>query len=185
MEDKEIIDLYWNRSEAAISATEQKYGRYCHYIAYQILQRDEDAEEIVNDTYLKAWNTIPPNRPTLLKSYVGRIARQLSLNAYEAKNAQKRGGRLESVLEELSQCIPSGASKEDIGTSLALRDTLQKFLRSLPKKTQNIFLRRYWYASAVAEIACDYRMTENHVNVLLFHTRKKLKKFLQKEGFEV
>ncbi len=185
MDDKEIVDLYWARSEAAISETEKKYGRYCHYIACQILCSDADAEEIVNDTFWKAWNTIPPNRPHSLKPYVGMITRQLSYNAYAAKNAQKRGGQFEAVLAELSECIPDSDSGADIGTSIALRDALDRFIRSLPAKTRNIFLRRYWYSSAVPEIAAEYGMTKNHVTVLLFNTRKKLKKFLSKEGFSV
>ncbi len=185
MEDERIVDLYWERSEAAITETQKKYGRYCHYIACQILCDDLDAEEIVNDTCLKLWNTIPPNRPQRLKSYVGMITRQLSFNAYEAKNTQKRGGQLQCVLMELSECIPDGAGSEDIGESIALRDALNRFVRTLPDRTQRIFLRRYWYSSPVSEIAKDHSMTENHVGVLLFNTRKKLKKYLRKEGFEV
>ncbi len=186
MEDKDIVGLYWARSEDAISETDKKYGRYCHYISYQILCNDADAEETVNDTYLKAWNTIPPQKPVPLKPYVGMIARQLSFNAYEAKNAQKRGGgQFETVLSELAECIPDGDSGEDIGASVALRDALERFIRSLPDKTQKIFMRRYWYSSPVAEIAEEYGMTENYVSVLLFNTRKKLQKFLCKEGFTV
>ncbi len=185
MEDKDIIKLYWERSENAISETAKKYGRYCHYIAYQILYSDLDAEEIVNDTYLKTWNTIPPNRPEPLKPYVGMITRQLSYNAYEAKTAQKRGGQFHTVLGELSECIPDSDSGNDIGESVALCDALNRFIRSLPNKTQIIFMRRYWYASPISEIAKAFGMSESHVGVLLFNTRKKLKKFLSKEGFEV
>lgn len=185
MEDKEIVGLYWSRSETAISETEKKYGRYCQYIARQIMGNDSDAEEIVNDTYLKAWNTIPPSRPDFLKPYVGMIARQLSFNAYEAKNSKKRGGQIEMILDELSECIPDGDSGEDIGEGIALRDILNRFLWSLPEKARNIFMRRYWYASPVSEIAKDYDMTENHVNVLLYNTRKKLKNYLNTEDFEV
>ncbi len=185
MEDKDIIDMYWARSETAVSETEKKYGRYCHYIARKVLCNDSDAEEIVNDAYMKVWNTIPPQRPTSLKSYVGMIARQLAFNAYESKKAKKRGGQLESVLDELSECIPDSSGSEDIGDSIALRDALNKFIKSLPRKTGAVFMRRYWYSSSVCEIAEEYRMKENHVNVLLFNTRKKLKTFLEKEGFEL
>lgn len=114
MDDKQIVDLYWARSETAIEETEKKYGRYCHYIAYQILYNDEDAKEIVNDTYLKTWNTVPPQRPDPLKPYVGTISRQLSLNRYEAQNTQKRGGQVPLVLDELSECIPDNDSGADI-----------------------------------------------------------------------
>ena len=185
MEDQQIVDLYFARSESAITETDRKYGRYCHSIAYNILEDHEDAKEIVNDTYLKAWNTIPPNRPDPLKPYVGMISRHLSLDRYEEYHTQKRGGQVPLVLEELAECIPDNDSQEDIGESVALKDALAKFIRSLPDKTQMIFLRRYWYASSVAEIAEEYGMRENSVNVLLHRTRKKLKVHLQKEGFDL
>lgn len=185
MEDQQIVDLYFARSESAITETDRKYGRYCHSIAYNILEDHEDAEEIVNDTYLKAWNTIPPNRPDPLKPYVGMISRHLSLDRYEEYHTQKRGGQVPLVLEELAECIPDNDSREDIGESVALKDALAKFIRSLPDKTQMIFLRRYWYASSAAEIAEEYGMRENSVNVLLHRTRKKLKDHLQKEGFDL
>lgn len=185
MEDQQIVDLYFARSESAITETDRKYGRYCHSIAYNILEDHEDAKEIVNDTYLKAWNTIPPNRPDPLKPYVGMISRHLSLDRYEEYHTQKRGGQVPLVLEELAECIPDNDSREDIGESVALKDALARFIRSLPDKTQVIFLRRYWYASSVAEIAEEYGMRENSVNVLLHRTRKKLKDHLQKEGFDL
>ena len=185
MEDQQIIDLYFARSESAITETDRKYGRYCHSIAYNILEDHEDAKEIVNDTYLKAWNTIPPNRPDPLKPDVGMISRHLSLDRYEEYHTQKRGGQVPLVLEELAECIPDNDSQEDIGESVALKDALAKFIRSLPDKTQMIFLRRYWYASSVAEIAEEYGMRENSVNVLLHRTRKKLKDHLQKEGLDL
>ncbi len=180
MDDQQIVALYWSRSESAITQTQAKYGRYCHYIAYQILGNDADAEEIVNDTFLKAWNTIPPNRPATLRAFMGMITRQLSLNAWEARNAQKRAGALSGILDELADCI---ADSGDLAETVALRDALNRFLWALPLKTRNIFLRRYWYASSISEIAKDYAMTQNHVAVLLFNTRKKLRKFLNKEGF--
>ena len=185
MEDQQIVDLYFARSESAITETDRKYGRYCHSIAYNILEDNEDAKEIVNDTYLKAWNTIPPNRPDPLKPYVGMISRHLSLDRYEEYHTQKRGGQVPLVLEELAECIPDNDSREDIGESVALKDALARFIRSLPDKTQRIFLRRYWYASSVAEIAEEFGMRENSVNVLLHRTRKKLKDHLQKEGFDL
>ncbi len=146
---------------------------------------DSDAEEIVNDTYLKIWNTIPPNRPGSLKSYVGMLCRQLSINAYNSQNTKKRGGQLDHIFQELTECIPDNDSGNDIGDSIALSDSLNRFVKSLPNKKKNIFMRRYWYSSSVAEIAREYGMTVNHVNVLLFNTRKQLKRFLSKEGFEI
>ena len=185
MEDKQIVDLYFERSESAISETDKKYGRYCHYIAYRILENDEDVKEIVNDTYLKAWNTIPPNRPDPLKPYVGMLSRQLSLDRYEEYRAQKRGGQVMLVLDELAECIPDGNSGEDIGESIALQDALNKFVWSLSDKAQNVFVRRYWYSSSISEIAEEYGMKESNVTVLLLRTRRKLKAYLQKEGFNV
>ncbi|MBQ2916180.1 MAG: RNA polymerase sigma factor [Clostridia bacterium] len=185
MEDNQIVDLYWARSDTAITETEKKYGRYCHYIAYRILSSDEDAKEIVNDTYFKMWNTIPPKRPSSLKSYVGMISRQLALDAYEAKNTQKRGGQIPLVLDELSECISDNTNGSDMGENLALSDSLSRFIRSLPTRTRKIFVRRYFYMSSVSEIATDFSMKESNVTMLLFRTRKKLEKFLKKEGFNL
>ena len=185
MEDKQIVDLYWARQESAIAETEKKYGRYCHYIAYQILSNDEDAEEVVNDTYLKLWNTIPPNRPDLLKSYAGMVSRQLALDVYREQHAQKRGGQVTLVLEELSECIPDSDSGADMGESIALSDAMSRFLWSLPVRTRNIFVRRYFYMSPAAEIAADFGMKESNVTMLMLRTRKKLAHFLKKEGFDV
>ena len=185
MEDKQIVELYWARSENAISETEKKYGRYCHYIAYQILYNDEDAKEVVNDTYLKTWNTIPPKRPDPLKPYVGTISRQLALDVYKKQNAQKRGGQVSLVLDELSECIPDNDSGADIGESVALSDALNRFMWALPQRTRNIFVRRYFYMSSVAEIAKDFSMKESNVTMHLLRTRKKLEQFLRKEGFDL
>ena len=185
MDDKQIVELYWARCEAAIEETAKKYGRYCHYIAYQILSSDEDAKEVVNDTYLKAWNTIPPNRPDPLKPYVGTISRQLSLNRYEAQHAQKRDGQVTLVLEELSECIPDSDSGGDMGESVALSDALSRFLWALPERTRYIFVRRYFYVSPIADIACAVGMKESAVTMLMLRTRKKLAQFLTKEGFDV
>ena len=130
MEDNQIVDLYWARSEEAITETDKKYGRYCHYIAYQILSNDGDAEEIVNDTYLKTWNTIPPNRPAPLKAYVGMISNQLALNRYEEKTAQKRGGgSLSLIYHELDECIADEGESVDMGENLDLRDALNNGVR--------------------------------------------------------
>ena len=184
MEDKQIVELFWERSESAIKETEKKYGRYCHYIAFQILQNDEDAKEVVNDTYLKVWRSIPPKRPNALKPYVGMISRHLAFDVYEAQHAQKRG-QLPLVLDELAECLPGEGDTWDVVSGIALRDSLNAFLRELPLKTRNIFLRRYWYASSLAEIAAEYAMKESAVGMLLLRTRNKLKSHLQKEGFNL
>ena len=184
MEDRQIVDLYWARSESAITETDKKYGRYCHYIAYQILSDDLDAEEIVNDTYLKTWNTVPPNYPDPLKTYVGMISNQLALNRYDEKTAAKRGGgKMPLIFHELDECLADEEESIDIAEAVVLRDLLNRFIWSLPKKTRNIFVRRYWYASSLAEIAEEYGMKESAVAMLMFRTRQKLREFLQKEGF--
>ena len=185
MNDDQILDLYWARSESAISETEKKYGRYCYSIAYQILSDEEDVKEVLNDTYLKVWNTIPPLRPSILKLYVGMISRQLALNLYEKHHTQKRGGQVLLVLDELAECIPDRNSSMDISEKLALSDVLNRFLWALPQKTRNIFVRRYWYMSSIAEIAKDFSMKESNVTMHLLRTRKKLEKFLVKEGFVI
>lgn len=184
MDDKLIIDLYWQRSERAISETDEKYSRFCHYIAYNILGDDEDSKEIVNEVYLKAWNTIPPNRPGILKSYLGMICRQLAINRYQAKNAQKRKADTPIVLDELGECIPDKGC-EEVGDGFALRDALSRFVASLPVRARRIFVRRYWYAAPVSDIAREYSVKESYVTVSLLRTRRKLKAFLEKEGFAV
>ncbi len=183
MDDKQIVELYWARNESAIFETDRKYGRYCHYIAYRILHNDSDAEEAVNDTYLKIWNTIPPKRPELLKPYVGMLARQISLDAYDKSTAQKRGGQTGAVLEELSDCV-SGEGAEFIDEIL-LQDALNRFLGGLPQETRMIFLRRYWYMEPIAEIAAEFGMKESRISVMMLRTRQKLKKFLEQEGFSI
>ncbi len=184
MKDSQIIELYFARNESAIRETDRKYGRYCHYIAYCILADDLDSEEIVNDTYLKTWNTVPPNTPDPLKGYVGMISNQLALNRYEEKHAQKRGGgEVPLALHELSECV--SGEESDIAGELALYDALNRFLATLPVKARRIFVRRYWYLSPSAEIAREYGISENSVNVTLSRTREKLGAFLKKEGFPI
>ena len=181
MEDKRIVDLYWMRSESAICETDKKYGKYCRYIAERILESEEDAREVQNDTYLQVWNTVPPERPTSLRAYLGAICRNLSLNRYEARHAQKRGGEVSLALDELAEFIASREEQDDINERLC--ELLDSFLATLPKRTRRVFLRRYWYASSISEIAKDYGMSENNVTVLLHRTRKTLAQLLQKEGF--
>jgi RNA polymerase sigma-70 factor (ECF subfamily) len=181
MEDKQIVDLYWQRSEQAITETDIKYGRYCHYIAYQILKDGQNAQEIVNDTYWRVWNSIPPHRPDPLKPYVGTVSRRLSLDRFDYENAQKRCDRVGRVIQELSECVNDG-SAPDLDQSLAIRDALNSFLFSLPRKTRNIFVRRYWYTSSITEIAQEFAMKESAVGMSLQRSRKKLRLHLLKEG---
>lgn len=183
MDDEKIIDLFFQRSEQAISETSEKYGRYCHYIAFGILHSDEDAEECVNDAYIRAWNSIPPEKPEKLKIYLGRITRNLSLNRLEKLSADKRGaGQTDLILDELSDCLSSGDGTERVIDSIVIKDALDGFLSGLPVETRKIFVRRYWYMSPIKEIAEEYGISESKVTVTLFRTREKLKKALEKEG---
>lgn len=185
MEDEKIIALYWERNETAIKETQKKYGRYCHYIADRILGCHEDAEECVNDIYVRLWESIPPQRPEHFSAFLGKITRNLALNRYKAQTREKRGaGQICAVLDELAECIPDPSSNE-ITDELVLRDALNDFLRALPTETRKVFLRRYWYLSPISEIAADYRMSESKVKMILFRTRNKLKEKLKKDGIEV
>lgn len=182
MTDEQIVTLYWDRQENAIAETDSKYGRYFHYIAFGILCDDEDARETVNDTYLKAWNTIPPEKPRHLKAFLGRITRQLSINRLEWNTAKKRGGaQYDLALEELSGCI--AGSSDDYADMTALRDCLNVFLRSLPRDARRVFIRRYWHMHSIAQIAEDFSFSESKVKSMLMRTREKLKKHLIYEGF--
>jgi RNA polymerase sigma-70 factor (ECF subfamily) len=184
MKDEAIIELFWARSEAAIHEIDRAYGRFCQSIAYSILRVHEDAEETVNDTWLKAWDAIPPERPHHLKGFLGRITRQLSINRLERETAQKRGaGQYALALEELAECIPDQSRSEDLAELTALRDALNRFLRSLPTEPRSVFLRRYWYAQSIAEIAAGCGMSESKVKSMLLRTRNKLRKLLTEEGF--
>lgn len=182
MEDNKIVDLYWERSEAAVLETQKKYGRYCHYIAYHILYSDEDAEECVNDTYIKAWNAMPPHRPERLSSFLGKITRNTALDYYSYLNAGKRSGNTTLVLDEMAECIPDPRSEAPLSDEIALKNAINGFLASLPKQTRIIFMRRYWYLSSIKEIANDYRLSESNVKVTLHRTRNKFKEYLEKEG---
>lgn len=184
MDDKQILDLYWERSEVAISETSKKYGKYCRYIAFNILHNDEDSEECVNDTYLRAWNSIPPNRPSVLKTFLGKITRNLSLDRYELLNAKKRnGGQMPLVFDEIQECIPSLDSTENIVEEIALTDILNRFLSSLSLEQRKIFMRRYWYLSPIKEIATEYGMSESKIKMSLFRSRNELKKIVRERRY--
>ena len=186
MEDKEIINLFWKRSENAIHETAKKYGNYCHYIAYGILHNYEDAEECVNDTYYKAWETIPPQSPQKLSVFLGKITRNLALNKWEYYNAEKRGkGQVSIVLEELHECIPTSDNVEQVIDDLHFEQVFNAFLASLSKEKRMVFMRRYWYFSSIKEIARDFHMGEGKVKMLLLRLRKEFCIFLEKEGISL
>ncbi len=183
MEDKEIIELYLAREEAAVSATAKKYGNYCYSVAYNILYNNEDAEESVNDTYLGAWNSIPPHKPEVLSSYLGKITRNISLKRLREKQAQKRGsGELSLAYEELADCIPTN---HDIDSGLAAKEIatcLNAFLSALPATERHVFICRYWYFDSIASISRQFGFRETKVKSMLFRTRTKLRDKLKKEG---
>ena len=183
MEDDQIIQLYFSRSEDAISHTAEKYGKYCHTIAYNILHDFEDSEECVNETYWKAWCVIPPRKPKRLAAFLGRITRNLSLDMYRHYTAAKRGGaEIVIALDELGDCVSSLSDMDDHAEKRVLVDALNRFLASLPAQHRKIFMRRYCSVSSVKEIADDYGITESKVKMSLLRSRNQLKAVLEKEG---
>ena len=183
MEDSQIIGLYFLREERAITETAIKYASYCHSIAYRILQNRADSEEVVNDTYLGAWNSIPPTRPNSLSAYLGKISRRLALKRWRNARADKRGGGETALaLEELTDCIPSGSTAEQVLLNRELGACLNRFVEALPKTEQRVFVLRYWHLYSIQQIAEKYRFSESKVKSMLFRTRTKLQKHLIKEG---
>ena len=186
MQDSEIIELYNARDERAIAQTEQKYGSYCISIAQNILHNMQDSEECVNDTWLITWNSIPPAHPPVLKHYLGKITRNLSLNRYKAKNRDKRGGgEVELALEELGDVATTGDEVQSHMERMAFAQAFNRFLHSLPERECNIFIRRYYHLDSAESIAKRYGLSTANVFKILSRTRKSLKVFLEKEGWRV
>jgi len=186
MEDTKIIDLYFQRSEEAISASSSKYGGYCYTIANNILGIREDCEECVNDTWMHAWNAMPPQRPLKLGAFLGKITRNLALNVYEKYSAQKRGGgQTEAIFDELEDFISSSSQVEHRVDEMVLTNAMNRFLENLPERNRNIFILRYWNMHSVSEIANAYTLTQSNVKMILMRTRKQLQSFLVKEGIEI
>lgn len=184
MEDHLIIALYENRSVDAIQETHTKYGSYCHTIAYNILRSHEDSEECVNDTYLKAWASIPPEKPKIFRAYLAKITRNLSLNRYNMSKTQKRGnGDIDLAFEELEECISSKSDMEQLMDEQTLSATITDFLATRDKLERIVFLRRYWYFNSIKEIALGYGMSESKVKSMLHRTRNKLGEHLKQEGY--
>lgn len=181
MTDEKILALYWERSEEAIAQTQKQYGKLCRAIARGILGNAQDAEEVFNDACLKAWDQIPPQKPDPLKNFLARITRQLSINRLEKNTAQKRGGSEYTLaLEELSQVAANGT---DFTEQLALRDSLERFLRDLPQDQRGLFVRRYWYFDSLAQIAKGFGLSQSAVKMRLLRLRQALAQHLEKEGF--
>jgi len=186
MKDNEIIGLYWERNEAAITASADKYGDYCHSISYNILHNNEDAEECVNDTWLGAWKSMPPQRPERLSTYLGKITRNLSINRFKKYTAEKRGlGQTVLVLSELEDCIPDQANVEQMIDEQILVKAINDFLYAQPEQKRNIFIRRYWHLFSIKDIAVAYGISESKVASLLFRMRNDLKTYFEKEGINL
>ena len=183
MEDKQIVALYWQRSESAISETASKYGNYCYTIAYNILYNNEDADESVNDTYMGAWKSMPPNKPDILSAFLGKITRNIALNKWRHKNAEKRGGgQVAIALDELMECIPSGQEVEAQIEAKELANSINAFLTGLKDTERRVFVCRYWYLDSIAEIGKQFGYSESKVKSMLFRTRGKLLDYLKEEG---
>ncbi len=180
MTDSDIIRLFLERDEQAISATEAKYGRYCMAIAQDVLGNAQDAEECVSDVYLKVWNSIPPDEPDSLKAYVATVTRRLAINRYHSQRAAKRNRELEVAFEELEACIPAPEEAES-----ELPELLNEFLAGLKPADRRLFVRRYWYAMMPAELAKREGMSVNAVTVKLYKIRNKLRKFLEERGYKL
>lgn len=186
MEDKEIIELFWSRSEDAIKEVAKKYENYCYVIAYGILQSHEDAKECVNDAYYQVWDSIPPQNPNRLSTFIGKITRNLALNRWEYYNAKKRGrGEVPLVLEELQECIPNGNHVEELVDRMYFEKVLNDFLGTLSKEKRMIFLRRYWYLSSIKKIAKDFGLSESKVKMMLLRLHKEFRVFLEREGVQI
>lgn len=183
MEDNVIIDLFFQRSEQAIAETDAKYGGYCYCIAYNILANREDSEESVSDTYMAAWNTIPPRRPSFYSAFLGKLTRHISIDRWRKYSAQKRGGgAVILALEELENCVDVHNTERDFERKELTR-VLNRFLASLPETERNVFLCRYWYLDSVPAISEYAGFTESKVHSMLHRTRGKLRKLLEAEGY--
>ncbi len=183
MEDTAIVALYWERDETAISESNTKYGSFCRTVAWNILSVREDAEECVNDTWLRAWNAIPPARPSPLRAFFGKITRNLSLDRFRAARAQKRGnGNMELILEELQECVGSGEDVEGAFDAKETAAVITRFLDGRPPLQRQIFLRRYWFGDDIAAIARRFALREGTVKSNLFRMRERLRRVLEEEG---
>ena len=185
MNDKNIVDLYFNRDEEAIAQTDKKYGRYCYSIAYNILTNKEDAEESVSDTYMTAWRAIPPRRPSVLSTFLGKITRHISIDRWRERSAHKRGGgEVTLALEELEDCVAGLQNVEMEYERKELIRAYVKFLDTLPVTERRVFLCRYWYVDSVEAIAEKFGFSQSKVKTMLYRTRAKLRKQLAEEGLQ-
>jgi len=184
MDDHQIIELYLSRDEQAIKETDAKYGKLCLRVAINILSNAEDSKECVNDTYLVVWNKIPPTRPNNFTAFICKITRNLSLKKLEAANAMKRTSAAILSLDELEETLPDAHISPEIGDE-ELGKLISAFLRRQSENERNVFLRKYWFFDSIKDIADRYSFSENKVKSMLFHTRRKLQAYLEKEGIEL
>lgn len=186
MEDSKIVSLYWERSERAIAESSRKYGSYCGYIARNILRSREESDECVNDTWLNAWNSIPPHKPELLSAFLGKITRNLAITRAQRAAAQKRGGgEFALALEELSECVAADDRTESRYEENALSELLNRFLEAQSAENRRLFVRRYWYLAPVKTLARDSGLSESAAKMRLARMREELKELLIKEGYEL
>lgn len=184
MDDERIVALYWSRSETAITVTASKYGSYLNNISYNILVNREDAQECVNDTYHDAWNSMPPHRPSILSTFLGKITRRISIDRWRKLNAEKRGGgELTLALDELEDCVSGSGSVEDEIQRRELAKLFNDFLNTLPATERRVFLCRYWYMDSIQTIAKQFGFSQTKVASMLHRTRAKLRTVLEKEGY--
>ncbi|MDR3271847.1 MAG: sigma-70 family RNA polymerase sigma factor [Peptococcaceae bacterium] len=187
MDDEEIIGRFWERSESAICALDAKYAKYCRSIAYNILGNAEETEEVLNDAYSRVWNAIPPERPKQLRAFIGKIARNLSLDRLAKTKASKRGGgQMDLILSELAECIADRRNPYDeLAETAAITDALNTFLAEQSVQNRRVFVRRYWRAVSLEAIAGDCGMSIGQVKSILFRMRKKLRQHLESEGIDL
>ena len=186
MEDEAIVSLYWQRNESAIRETERKYDRYLTKIAMNILADREDSRESVNDTYLAAWNSMPPHRPGVLSTYLGKITRRISIDRFRYRNREKRRqSEYEISLSELGDCVSGGNTTEEAVNGKLLADAIGIWLRLQPEENRNLFLCRYYFLDSLQEVAKHCGITESKCKTVLHRIRKSLKEYLEKEGFVV
>lgn len=186
MEDYQIIELYFQRSDLAIRETDAKYGKYCYMVALNVLQDAEDSEECVNDTWLKAWNSMPPQRPNYLRMFLAKITRNLAIDRFRGKKRQKRGGgEYDLILEELDDVIQAPSDVEEYIVARELERNIRSFVERLSERDCNVFLRRYFYFESAKEIAGRYGIRESHVLGILSRTRRKLREYLLGLGYSV
>jgi RNA polymerase sigma factor (sigma-70 family) len=185
MEDEQIIGLYWQRDERAIEETSRKYGAFCMSLARSILSVREDAEECVADTWTRAWNAIPPEKPASFRAWLGRVVRNLSISRWRLERAQKRSPGAESLLSELEDCVPASGSVERTAEARELSELISRWLDGLSRDDRTLFLRRYWYGQTLGELAAECGVRPERLAQRMFRLRGKLRAALEKEGVSV